>query len=258
MVRILLCVCVILLIMDIVVQLGDGSIVNLEVQKIGYRFPGERSACYSADLLLRQYKRVRSEKKRKKHNFSYKDIKGVYTIVFFEKSPGEFHAFSDEYLHYFYQCSNTGLKLNLLQKYLFIPLDIFKEKQHNNNNKTTKNKLEAWLTFLCVDDPETIIELIDTYPEFKPMYEEAYGLCRNIEGVMQMFSKELAELDRNTVQLMIDEMQDEIHRQKRQLEQAAEEKRGIIRRIYQFGQTSEEIAQMLDISLEEVKQAIEG
>ena len=53
-----------LLIMDIVVELEDGSIVNLEIQKIGYMFPGERSACYSADLLLRQYKRVQRRYKR--------------------------------------------------------------------------------------------------------------------------------------------------------------------------------------------------
>lgn len=52
-----------LVIMDIVVQLKDGSIANLEIQKIGYKFPGERSSCYSADLLLRQYKRVRSKRK---------------------------------------------------------------------------------------------------------------------------------------------------------------------------------------------------
>ena len=42
-----------LLTMDIVVQLVDGSLANVEVQKIGYAFPGQRSACYSADLLLR-------------------------------------------------------------------------------------------------------------------------------------------------------------------------------------------------------------
>ena len=40
-----------LLIMDIVVQLENGTIVNLEVQKIGYKFPGERCACYAAYLL---------------------------------------------------------------------------------------------------------------------------------------------------------------------------------------------------------------
>lgn len=71
-----------LLIMDIVVELADGSIANVEVQKLGYAFPGERSACYSADLLLRQYKRVKGEKKKE---FTYKDIKKVYTIILFEK-----------------------------------------------------------------------------------------------------------------------------------------------------------------------------
>jgi len=43
-----------LLIMDILVELEDGSLANVEVQKIPYRFPGERMSCYSADLLLRQ------------------------------------------------------------------------------------------------------------------------------------------------------------------------------------------------------------
>ena len=34
-----------LVIMDIVVELEDHSIANVEVQKIGYRFSGHRSAC---------------------------------------------------------------------------------------------------------------------------------------------------------------------------------------------------------------------
>ena len=41
-----------LIITDIVVELEDGSIANIEIQKIGYQFPGERCACYSSDLLL--------------------------------------------------------------------------------------------------------------------------------------------------------------------------------------------------------------
>ena len=48
-----------LLIMDILVRFEDGTYCNVEVQKIGYAFPGERSACYSSDLLLRQYKKAR-------------------------------------------------------------------------------------------------------------------------------------------------------------------------------------------------------
>ena len=38
-------------------------------------------------------------------------------------------------------------------------------------------------------------------------------MCRDLERMMHMFSKELAELDKNTVQYMIDEMQDTIDEQ---------------------------------------------
>ena len=193
-----------LLIMDIVVELEDSSLANIEVQKIGYNFPGQRSACYSADLLLRQYKRVRGLKKKK---FSYKDIKTVYTIILFEESTSEFHKFPNTYLHYFEQRSDTGLQLELLQKFLFIPLDIFRENQHN---KIISNKLDAWLLFFSSDNPEDVFRLVEQYPEFQAMYEQAYDMCRNVENVMGIFSKELQILDRNTVQLMIDEMQDTI------------------------------------------------
>ena len=211
-----------LLIMDILVELADTSLANVEVQKIGYRFPGQRSACYSSDLLLRQYKRVKGEKKKA---FSYKDIKSVYTIVFFETSIKEFHEYPQNYIHKFKQQSDTGLELELLQKYVFIPLDIFRTIYHNNvksNGKNSANrrwnKTEAWLTFLSTDEPEIIIELISQYPEFKEMYEEIYVMCQNVEKVMEMFSKELIQLDRNTVQYMIDEMQDTIDVQKEELE----------------------------------------
>ncbi len=181
---------------------------RVKVLKVGYLFPGQRSACYSADLLLRQYKRVRSEQKKK---FSYRDIKTVYTIILFEKNSKEFQAFPDNYCHFSEQKTDTGLKIELLQKYLFIPLDILKVILHN---KGVHSKLEAWLTLFAVDEPDRIIELIEAYPEFKEIYEEAYSICRNVEEVMTMFSRELHELDKNTVQYMIDEMQDTIDSQK--------------------------------------------
>ena len=205
-----------LLIMDILVELADTSLANVEVQKIGYSFPGQRSACYSSDLLLRQYKRVKGEKKKA---FSYKDIKSVYTIVFFETSIKEFHEYPQNYIHKFKQQSDTGLELELLQKYVFIPLDIFRGIYHNN----LRNKTEAWLTFLSTDEPEIIIELISQYPEFKEMYEEIYVMFQNVEKVMEMFSKELIQLDRNTVQYMIDEMQDTIDVQKEKIDTQKEE-----------------------------------
>lgn len=99
---------------------------------------------------------------------------------------------------------------------MFIPLDIVKKIYENNS---VRNKLEAWLIFLSDDNPETISQLIETYPEFREMYDDVYNLCLNTEKVMNMFSKELLELDRNTVQFMIDEMQDEIDSQKEQLQE---------------------------------------
>lgn len=227
-----------LLITDMVVQLEDGSIANLEIQKIGYYFPGERSACYSADLLLRQYKRVRGIKGKR---FSYRDIKQVYTIVLFEKSPTEFQKFSNNYIHRFMQKSDTGVNINLLQEYLFIPLDIFKKNQQNENRSVKiENRLEAWLAFFCMDDPETIIDIIEKYPDFKEMYEQAYDVCRNIEEVMQMFSKELLELDRNTVKLMIDDMQKQIEEKDEQIGCQREE---LNLKDEQLSQKDEEISQ---------------
>ena len=118
----------------------QNSLANVEVQKIGYSFPGQRSACYSSDLLLRQYKRVKGEKKKA---FSYKDIKSVYTIVFFETSIKEFHEYPQNYIHKFKQQSDTGLELELLQKYVFIPLDIFHGIYHNDGKSNGKSGVIA-------------------------------------------------------------------------------------------------------------------
>lgn len=172
------------LILDIVVELSDGSLANVEVQKLGYKFPGQRSACYSADLLLRQYKRVKGEKGK---NFNYHDIKKVYTIVLFEQSTREFHKKQYKgnhiYVHRSKQETNTGLHMELLQEYVFIALDILRNKI-DNIGIDIDNKLEAWLTFLSDDTPEHILELISTYPEFKPLYEEIYHMCQNMEDMM--------------------------------------------------------------------------
>ena len=79
--------------------------------------------------------------------------------------------------------------------------------------------MEAWIIFLSNDDPEVMVKLMEEYPEFRKMYEEIYDMCLNTEKVMNMWSKELLELDKNTVQYMIDEMQDEIDAQKVQLQE---------------------------------------
>ena len=121
-----------------------------------------------------------------------------------------------EYLHKSDWSFDTGLELDLLQNFIFITLDIF---QKNMENKSIENELEAWLMFYSTQDPERIIELINKYPIFRQMYGDVYEVCRNMEKVMGMFSEELREMDRNTVQYMIDEMQATIDAQAAALEE---------------------------------------
>lgn len=112
-----------------------------------------------------------------------------------------------------------GAKLKDQQKYLFIPLDIFRKNTHNINEI---EKRDAWIYLLSDDNPDVVIRLIEKYPDFQKIYEDGYNICLNVERVMEMFSKELYELDRNTVQYMIDEMQDTIDEQKDVINQLGE------------------------------------
>ena len=171
-------------------------------------------------MLLRQYKRVRRELGKK---FHYRDIKKVYTIVLFEKSNSVFKSFSkDIYIHRFQQQSDSGIELNLLQEYTFICLDIFDDIIHNEGRKID-GRLEEWLVFLKEDDPDMIIKLLEQNSEFRDIYEEIYNICRNSERMMGMFSKELEIMDRNTVKLMIDEMEEELNETKRKAKKEVDE-----------------------------------
>lgn len=62
-----------------------------------------------------------------------------------------------------------------------------------------------------------MIELIESYPYFKDLYDDLYNFCLNIERMMEMFSKELHEMDKNTIRYMIEEQQETIDDLKHQL-----------------------------------------
>ena len=52
-----------------------------------------------------------------------------------EDSPVAYRECADAYIHHGKQTFNTGLKLDLLQEYFMIPLDVFKEMSHNKISK---------------------------------------------------------------------------------------------------------------------------
>ena len=130
------------LIMDLLVELEDGSLANIEIQKNGYAFTEERLSCYAADLLMRQYTRVRGERGT---DFTYRDIKKVYVIVLYEKSMAEFHRHGDAYFHHGKINYDTGLNLEMLDEYFLIALDVFAKIPYAEDNKSD---LHAWLSLL--------------------------------------------------------------------------------------------------------------
>ena len=105
--------------------------------------------------------------------------------------------------------------MNMLQNFIFIPVDIFLENLHNNG---IRSDMDAWLTFLGCDEPKYISKLLETHPDFKSMYHDLYGICQNTERMMTMFfSEELKILDDNTVKYMIDQLEEEVKEQKAKL-----------------------------------------
>ena len=109
-------------------------------------------------------------------------------------------------LIYLYHTGKWGVLQWEKEEFIY-PLDIFHKTMEN---KTIQTELDAWLTFLSTDDPEQIYNLIQKFPIFKEMYEDIFRLCQNTERVMDMFSKELAEMDHNTAEYMVDEMQKDL------------------------------------------------
>lgn len=201
-----------LVIMDILVELADGSLANVEVQKIPYLFPAERMSCYSADLLLRQYSRVKGERGK---NFKYDDIKKVYTVIFFEKSISIFHETEQAYIHRGRTVFDTNLKLELLQEYCLIALDVFREIPYPK----IKDERNGWISLLATENVEDAKLLQQDYPWLVEIYREMESYMHRPEEALDMFSEALKILDRNTVQFMIDEQQEELERQRRELEE---------------------------------------
>ena len=190
-------------IMDIIVRLGDGSYTTVEMQRLGYLFPGERTSCYLSDMMMRQYQKVRSDRGNK---FSYKDLNKVNLIVIMEESSKEFKAVAPEYIHRREMSFDSGAKVKNLENVTYISLDTFKEKNHNE----IETELDAWLTFFTAEEPEDVLRLINSHPEFLPMYQEITEFRKDPAEVIGMFSEELRILDRNTTKYMIDELHEQV------------------------------------------------
>ena len=211
-----------LVIMDILVELSCGALCNVEIQKAPYAFPGQRAACYSSELVVRQYSRERQKAKAEGIPFSYHNLSKVYTIVILEKSSGDFCRYSDHYVHRASQVFDTGLSLNLLQEYIFISLDIFRTIVHE-----VREELEAWLMFLSSDDPADIAHVIAAFPEFAEYYRDIADFRKKPEELIGMFSRVLAEMDRDEYFGMMEQLREDVKNLSEQAQSLKHEKESL-------------------------------
>jgi uncharacterized coiled-coil protein SlyX len=195
-------------IMDIVVRLEDETIINLEIQKVGSHFPAKRFDCYCADLIMREYSRLRELHKKK---FRYSQMPLVYSIVLFEQSPAALCADTEHYLHFGRMKTDTGIVPDSINRHVYVALDIFQKQMHN---KPVTTELEAWLMLLTTQDLSLIEELITNFEGFGEIYQEIFQLRTKPEELIQMYDNIFYEADRNEDRLIIEEMQDTIDAQK--------------------------------------------
>ena len=188
--------------MDIIVELADGSITDIEMQKIGYLFPGERSSCYISDFIMRQYNRIKNQKGK---HFTYRDMKPVYLIVLMEKSSSEFKEVSPHFMHREQISYDSHVNIKSLSNILYVSLDTFHKVSQNIDTK-----LQAWLTFLSSAEPTDILKLVSAYPEFKEYYKDIVEFRTKPKELISMYSEALAILDHNTELYMISELQNTV------------------------------------------------
>ena len=96
-------------------------------------------------------------------------------------------------------------------------LDVWEENKYpmDKNNRVT-----AWLSLLATRNVDDLTEILAVYPWLEAIYQDMASYLHKPEEVLTMFSDALKILDHNTVQYMIDEMQNTIDDQKAQISDA--------------------------------------
>ena len=226
-----------MIIMDLVVLMADGNIANIEIQKIFYDFPAERISCYSADLVLRQYKMITGKSDNSINGSSkpsYKDMRKVHTIILFEDSNKSLISDMDKalYFHVGKTKFNTGIKIELLRDFELVSLETFRKYRYSDikegrtditdydydssqyNDELVSEKMKRdrlkFMSLFVAETPQEIDRLIEIFPDLKSVRRDINEYLERLGEVLSMFSEALRILDRNTAELMVNRMKDEI------------------------------------------------
>ena len=151
---------------------------------------------------------------------SYKDMRPVHTIILFENSSSSLISEVDEalYFHVGKTKFNTGIKIKLLQDYdirkgrIEVTEYDYDRTQYSEKQVTEKMKLDRlkYLSLFVAETPEEIERLIEIFPDLESVRQDINEYLERPREVLNMFSEALRILDRNTAELMVDRMKDEM------------------------------------------------
>lgn len=268
--------------MDILVKMSDGSLANIEVQKAAYLFPAERISCYSSDLMMRQYNKLRSRSlSADGEKFSYKELKHVHTIVFFERSSQCLinKIEPEQYFHVGKTKFNTGIDIELLQDFNLISLDTFKKYRYstiiNGNTDITgydcddsaynyevsvelKKKRLMYLSLLVTETVSDLERLLTIYPELEGIVTDMNYYMTRPEEVLNMFSEALHILDKNSMELIVDEISEKAKQAEAERDKAvAERDEAVTERNYAVAERDEAVTERNDAVAERDEAVLE-
>ena len=127
---------------------------------------------------------------------------------------------------------NTGIKIELLQDFVLVSLDTFRKYRYSDikegrteitdydydssqyNNALVSEKMKRdrlkFLSLFVAETPQEIDKLVETFPDLESVRHDINEYLERPGEVLSMFSEALRILDRNTAELMVDRMKDEI------------------------------------------------
>ncbi len=214
------------IIFDILVRLTDNRLVNLEVQKKPHYFSGPRMSVYTATLVMKQFNSLKGTN-------DYNDLKKVYTIIIFEKTPKEFKENNPE--HKFLIHGNmkfdVDIELGMLEEIYIIALDIFAEHEYSINIDDIKGKnpeeitdeefirccdyeLSIWLKLLTSRSDEEVTMLAEKYEWIEEIYLELMKFMEDPDDFMNMVYNVMAEADRVSLESENDMLRKQIEEEK--------------------------------------------
>ena len=161
-------------------------------------------------------------------------MRKVHTIILFEDSNKSLISEVDKalYFHVGKTKFNTGIKIELLQDFVLVSLDTFKKYRYSDikegrteitdydydssqyNDELVSEKMKRdrlkFLSLFVAETPKEINRLVEIFPDLESVRRDINEYLERPGEVLSMFSEALRILDRNTAELMVDRMKDEI------------------------------------------------